>query len=392
MNKPTARRKYLGRLERNIFVLGWVSFFTDASTEMIYPLLPLFLSNVLGAPTTVIGLIEGVAESTASLLKVFSGWFSDRIGRRKELVLAGYGLSNVVKPMLSLATTWPHVFLIRFTDRLGKGVRTSPRDAIIADSAPAAVRGSSFGFHRAMDTAGAAAGPLTAFLLLPLLQGNYRHLFFLSLIPGAIAVALVAILVREKGPRDRIAAELPRLSLKPFNRQFKLFLLAVLFFTLGNSSDAFLILRAQNAGVTAALIPLLWLLFNMVYSLSSWPAGILSDRVGRRALIVSGYLIFALVYLGFALVQSAWQVWGLFVLYGLYYGATEGVQRAYAADLVPAHLRGTAYGIYHTATGLALFPASFVAGVLWQTVGVFAPFVYGASMALGACLIFITLL
>jgi len=376
-----SQQRWLG-LPPNVVALGLVSLFQDISSEMIYPLLPLFLANVLGADKAVIGLIEGIAESTASLLKVFSGWLSDRSGRRKAWAVGGYSLSALVKPAVALAQAWPFVLAVRFLDRVGKGVRTAPRDALLAASSPAESRGRSFGLHRAMDTTGAIIGPLLAFVLLPVFSGNYRPVFAVTLIPGLISVALLLFLVRERhvqvpaGERQGL-----RISLAPFDRQFRLFLLAVVVFTLGNSSDAFLLLRADAIGVPGVQIPLLWLVFNVVYALASTPAGVLSDRIGRRGVIVGGYAVFALVYLGFARASAAWHIWLLFAAYGLYYGLTEGVQRAYAADLAPDHLRGTAFGVYHTLTGLALFPASLVAGWLWQTIGVPAPFFYGAAMS-----------
>lgn len=386
------QRSWLG-LPRNVVALGLVSLFQDISSEMIYPLLPIFLANVLGADKAVIGLIEGIAESTASLLKVFSGWLSDRSGRRKAWTVGGYSLSALVKPAVSLAAAWPFVLAVRFLDRVGKGVRTAPRDALLAASTPAESRGRSFGLHRAMDTAGAVAGPLLAFALLPVFSGNYRPVFALTLMPGLISVSLLLFLVRERRveapPEERQGLQI---SLAPFDRQFRLFLLAVVVFTLGNSSDAFLLLRADAMGISSAQIPLLWLVFNVVYALASTPAGALSDRVGRRAVIIGGYAVFALVYLGFASAATAWHIWLLFAAYGLYYGLTEGVQRAYAADLVPAHLRGTAFGVYHTLTGLALFPASVVAGWLWQNVSVPAPFFYGAAMSGLAVAIFVVTL
>ncbi len=376
-------------LRRNVMVLGWVSFFSDVSSEMIYPLLPLFLANVLGAPVSAIGLIEGIAESTASLLKVVSGWLSDRLGRRKALATLGYVLSNLTKPLFAVTTAWPQVLAIRFTDRVGKGVRTSPRDVILADSVPAGERGGAFGLQRAMDTAGAVAGPLTAFAVLSGWPGDYRRVFLLALLPGIAAILLIALGVRDPAAAGKSAAALPRPSLAPFDRRFKLFLLAVTVFMLGNSSDAFLLLRAQNLGVPAEFVPILWGMFNIVYATTAWPAGRLSDRIGRKTLVVAGYLVFALVYAGFALASTAWHAWLLFAAYGIYYGTTDGVQRAFAADLAPPHLRGTAFGVFHTLTGLALFPASVIAGLLWQSLGVPAPFIYGAGMALVAVLVFI---
>ncbi len=378
------------RFSRNVLALGWVSLFQDISSEMIYPLLPLFLANTLGVDKAIIGLIEGVAESTASLLKVFSGWLSDRSGKRKTWAVAGYTLSALVKPVLALANHWPLVLLIRFLDRVGKGIRTAPRDALLAASASAETRGRSFGLHRTVDTTGAILGPLLAFTLLPLFDGNVRPIFALTLIPGLLSVALLIFLVREPPAAPaRVERTRVQLSPAPFDRPFRLFLLAVVVFTLGNSSDAFLLLRANATGIAEGQIPLLWLVFNIVYAATSIPAGELSDHIGRRRVIILGYLIFALVYLGFARASLAWHIWFLFAAYGLYYGFTDGVQRAYAADLVPAHLRGTAYGLYHTLTGLALLPASVMAGWLWQTFGVPAPFLYGMAMSGLAVIIFV---
>jgi MFS family permease len=388
---PLLPTEGFGRPRRvsNVVGLGLVSLFQDISSEMIYPLLPLFLANVLGASTVTIGLIEGIAESTASLLKVFSGWLSDRSGQRKGWAVAGYSLSALVKPAVALASGWPLVLVVRFLDRVGKGVRTAPRDALLAASATHASRGRAFGLHRSMDTAGAVVGPLLAYALLPRFAGNFRPVFALTLIPGLISVGLLIWLVRER-PVDQPVRQRtpPRPSLAPFGHEFRLFLLAVIVFTLGNSSNAFLLLRASASGVPSVQIPLLWLVFNVVYALVATPAGALSDRVSRRMVIVGGYVVFALVYIGFAWAAIAWHIWLLFAAYGVYSGLTDGVERAYAADLVPDHLRGTAFGVYHTLTGLALLPASVVAGLLWQSVGPAAPFVYGAAMSLAAIAIF----
>lgn len=393
----TQRRKIFG-LNPNIFFLGLISFLTDVSSEMIFTLLPLFLANVLGAATVIIGFIEGVAESTASLLRIFSGWLSDKLGRRKSLAFIGYGLSTLAKPFMYLATTWGVVLGIRFTDRLGKGLRTAPRDALVADSVSAMERGRGFGFHRAMDTAGAAIGLIGAvvvvFLLqrgaLELVRDTYQWLVLIGIVPAVLALFIFIFVHEPRRGRERqrnagFGTSQSSPSCQPaktgFDIRFKLFLGIVFLFTLGNSSDAFLILRAQNVGNCILYILLMLVLFNIVYAAVSTPAGILSDRLGRRRIIVLGWLIYAATYLGFALASVSWQIWFLFALYGVYYGLAEGVARAFVADLVPQERRGTAYGLFHGIVGITLLPASIIAGWLWQTVSPAAPFYFGACLA-----------
>ena len=370
----------------NVRALGVVSLLTDASSEMVYPLLPLFLTRTLGAGVAFVGLVEGVAETTASLLKLVSGWLSDRLGRRKAIVAWGYGLSSLTRPLLAMALSPGHVLGIRFLDRIGKGIRTSPRDALIADSTPVAARGAAFGFHRAMDHLGAVVGPVLAFLLLPLVAGSYRAIFWLASIPAVLCVVAVVTVVREvpaQGPPTR----LPLLTLRPYDRRFKGFLLIVALFTLGNSSDAFLLLRAREAGVADAAIPLLWAALHVVKSASAFLGGILADRVGRRSAIVAGWLVYAAVYAGFAGVATAGQAWGLFLVYGLYFGLTEGGERALVADLVPPETRASAYGVYHTAIGLAALPASLLTGWLWQVLGAPVAFTTGAALSAAAAIL-----
>jgi len=370
----------------NVRALGVVSLLTDASSEMVYPLLPLFLTRTLGAGVAFVGLVEGVAETTASLLKLVSGWLSDRLGRRKAIVVWGYGLSSLARPLLAMALSPGHVLGIRFLDRIGKGIRTSPRDALIADSTPVAARGAAFGFHRAMDHLGAVVGPVLAFLLLPLVAGSYRAIFWLASIPAVLCVVAVVTVVREvpaQGPPTR----LPLLTLRPYDRRFKGFLLIVALFTLGNSSDAFLLLRAREAGVADAAIPLLWAALHVVKSASAFLGGILADRVGRRSAIVAGWLVYAAVYAGFAGVATAGQAWGLFLVYGLYFGLTEGGERALVADLVPPETRASAYGVYHTAIGLAALPASLLTGWLWQVLGAPVAFTTGAALSAAAAIL-----
>jgi MFS family permease len=375
------------KIPKNIILLGLVSFLTDVSSDMIYPVLPIFLSDVLHSSKLFIGLIEGVAESTASILKVFSGWLSDRLGKRKFLVNLGYGLSSLGKPILSVVTAGWQVLLVRFMDRFGKGVRTSPRDAMIADSSLEGRRGLSFGFHRAMDSGGAVIGPLLAFLFLPLINRNYRMLFLIASIPAFLSVLLLILFVQEKRKVKEKISSLTKPKFSGFDRKFKIFVMGITIFTLGNSSDAFLFLRAKSLNIDVVYIPILWLVLNAVYALVSSPAGWFSDRVGRKNLILSGLFVYALVYLGFAFATRSYHVWLLFAVYGLYYGLANGTMRAHVADLVEEDKRATAYGIYHGAVGITALPASLIFGWLWQSVGVSFAFCFGSSMSLLAFLI-----
>ncbi len=391
-------------LPRNVWVVTITSFLTDISSEMVMNLLPLFLANVLGVKTNIIGLIEGVAETTASLLKVFSGWLSDVLGQRKWLTVGGYGLSTIAKPFLYFATTWVWVLAIRFTDRVGKGIRTAPRDALVADSVNEHQRGLAFGFHRAGDTAGAALGLIIAMGIvwgvqggsLVLTRSTFQTVVLVSIIPAILAVLVLAVGAKETARPISPNGKYPQLSLQGFDSRFKTFLLIVVLFTLGNSSDAFIILRAQERGLTVLEVMGMLITFNLVYTVISGPAGVLSDRIGRRRLIVGGWLTYSLIYLGLALSNTGGQVWLLFALYGIYYGTTEGAAKAMVADLVQPDQRGTAYGIYNAAIGLTAFPASLIAGVLWQGVGNWpgfgpsAPFFFGAGLSLVAvCLLII---
>lgn len=373
------------RLARNVVILGLVSLCNDASSEMIYPLLPLFLTTTLGASAEMLGLIEGIAESTAAVLKLFSGWLSDRLGRRKVLAVAGYSLSAATRPLIALATAGWQVLLVRFSDRVGKGVRTAPRDALIADSTEAAARGRAFGFHRAMDHAGAVVGPLLAMAVLALSAENYRLVFWLAVLPAAAGVAILILGAREIRPERAAAPPSFRLSL--FDRNFHTYMAVLLVFTLGNSSDAFLLLRARDLGVAPALIPLLWAFLHVVKTAFSTAGGALSDRIERKRVIALGWLLYALVYLGFGLAAASWQIWALFALYGLFYALTEGAEKALVADLVPAHLRGSAFGLYNLAIGLSALPASAIMGVLWYRFTPLAAFGFGGGLALLAALL-----
>ena len=374
---------------RNVFVAGLVSFFMDVSSEMIYPLVPLFLANILGINKSIIGLIEGIAESTASLLKVFSGWFSDRLGNRKWLMAVGYGISTLSRPIIALATGWHHVMGSRFMDRFGKGVRTAPRDAIIAESAEKTHLGRAFGFHRSMDTMGAVVGPAIAFFLLGIFSNNYRIVFWLSMIPGAIAVLLIILFITEKKKVPLPHAERPKLALKHFDWRFKFFLAIATLFAIGNSSDVFLILRAQQTGISTVMIPVVYLLFNLIYSLSAIPAGIAADRFGKKRVILLGFVLFAVLYYGFAIARDTAVIWVLFGFYGLFMGLTEGIQKAFLATIIPQDFKATAFGVYNTAVGLAMFPASLIGGWLWDKVSPSATFYFGSITASLSAVLFV---
>lgn len=391
MEAPKERTIFKG-VTRNVFLLGIVSLFNDVSSEMVYPLLAIFLREVLRASTAFIGVIEGIAETTASVLQVFAGWLSDRWKMRKPLLVFGYSLASFARPLLSLTQAPWQVLAIRFADRFGKGMRGAPRDAIIADSTPENFRGHAFGFHRMMDNLGAAIGPLLATSLVLWLGERYRLIFFLASIPALLSL-FALVFVKEKKPQREEGTPPVELTLRPFDHRFKVFLLIVILFTLGNSSDAFLLLRAKETGVHLSLIPLLWFTLDITRTVFSMPAGVVSDRVGRRYVIVLGWLIYALTYFGFALAGKAIYIWLLFILYGFYYALTEGVERAFVADLVPSQLRATAYGIYRFAIGVGAFPASVLFGFLWQwTKGPFLPFTLGASLALLASLLLLSLI
>jgi MFS family permease len=375
------------RLGRNVLALSAVSFFTDASSEMIYPLLPLFITTTLGASAVFVGAIEGAADSVSALLKLASGWLSDRTKRRKPLVVAGYTLASAVRPLVAIAQSATHVLLIRVTDRVGKGVRGAPRDALIADSVDPSLRGRAFGFHRAADHAGAVIGPLIAYALMSYAGVGVRAIFWLAAIPAALAVITLIFGVREATPpalsqRSSSASPAPSAPAAPLAPRFYAYLAVLLLFTLGNSTDAFLLLRATELGVGAALLPVLWAMLHFVKSVSSTPGGILSDRRGRKPVIVGGWMVYAVVYLMFGHATDAWQVWVLFAIYGVYFGLTEGVERALVADLVPAARRGAAFGWYNLAIGLGALPASVIFGAIYDRFGAPTAFTAGAAAAL----------
>jgi MFS family permease len=392
--EPESRLR-IRQLPRNIRAVSLTSFLMDISSEMVINILPLFLSNVLGVRTALIGVIEGTAEAVASILKVFSGWLSDRLGSRKWLAVLGYGLSALSKPFFYFAQSWGTVAGARWADRVGKGVRTAPRDALVADSIDEANRGLAFGFHRAADTAGAMLGLLIALGIVWMAQGNgidlgkrtFQIIVLVSIPPAILAVVALAWMARDV-PRTGDVGEPPRFAIRPLGRPFIVFLVIVGVFDLGNSSDAFLVLRAQERGLSVVGVLAMLATFNLIYALVSTPAGSWSDRIGRRKIIIGGWVAYAIIYFGFGFAQTAWQIWMLYAVYGLYYGLAYGTAKALVADLVPSHLRGTAYGTYNATLGILDFPASAIAGVLWQGLGSWhgfgpsAPFIFGGTLAL----------
>jgi MFS family permease len=394
MTQTKPQRPSVRNLPRNVWAVSLTSFFMDVSSEMVINLLPLFLSNVLSIKTNLIGVIEGVAEATASVLKLFSGWLSDKLRARKGLAVIGYGLSALSKPFFYIAASWEAIAAVRWVDRVGKGIRTSPRDALVADSIAPEQRGFAFGFHRAADTLGAMFGILIAILIVWLAQSNslllgestFRTIVLVSIIPAVLAVISLMLIAKEMPVTSQRAA--PKFAFKSLGKPYMIFIAIVGVFTLGNSSDAFLVLRAQDRGLDVLGVLGMLATFNLVYSLVSTPAGRLSDRIGRRKVIVAGWLIYAVIYLGFAIAQTAWQIWALYAIYGAFYGLAYSTANALIADLVPGELRGTAYGTYNAVIGLLAFPASVIAGVLWQGVGAWpgfgpsAPFVFGGVVAL----------
>ena len=380
---PELAPEYPKKLPRTVLALSLVSLLTDASSEIIYPLLPLFLTTTLGATAATLGVIEGAAETTASLLKLVSGWWSDRVGRRKPLVVAGYAIASIARPLIAIAQSAQQVLAIRVSDRVGKGIRSSPRDALLADAVAPSQRGRAYGLHRAADNFGAVIGPLIAFAMLRWTLISLRHLFMLAAVPALLALIALVFGVREE-PRPVAAsvsaARRPILG-GGLPRRFWGYLAVLLLFTLGNSSDAFILLRASQLGVSTALLPIIWAMLHVVKSATSTPSGALSDRVGRVPLIVAGWLIFAAVYLAFGRATQSWQAWALFAVYGTYFGLTEGVEKALVADLVPADKRGAGFGWYNLAIGLGALPASVIFGAVWDRWGAAAAFELGAGLS-----------
>jgi len=375
------------RISKNVIVLGLVSFFNDLASEMIYPIVPIFLTTVLGAPVALVGLIEGLAESTASILKVFSGWWSDKAHKRKIFATYGYVFSTLAKLIIGLAQGWPLVMGGRFIDRFGKGLRTSPRDALIAESSTPETIGKAFGFHRALDTAGAVCGPLVAVLFLSHWSSSLRPIFFIAFIPGVIGIGLLMLLVKE--PSVAAQSHPPQFRLSHLTQDYKMFLVVSAIFALGNSSDVFLILRAQSLGLSTTATVMTYVVFNLVYALLATSVGSWSDRIGPRRILAAGFFLFAGVYLFFGLNQSPLWIWGLFALYGVYMAFTEGISKVYITQIASPEVIATSFGAYQTIIGLCTFFASLFAGLLWSQVNPSAPFIFGAIMALVSGSIFV---
>jgi MFS family permease len=385
------KKKGFQDISRSVWILGCVSLLTDISSKMIDSILPLFLVSTLKANLLTVGYIEGIAESTASVLKIFSGALSDRIGKRKQLAVFGYGLSTFVKPLFAIATSSGWVLMARFGDRVGKGIRVAPRDAIVADVTNPANRGAAYGLRQSLDTIGAFTGPLLAIVLMSVSGQNYRFVFWIALIPGILAVVLLATGIQE--PKTPVTE--PRKNplswdaLKSLGQSYWWLVAVALVFNLGNFSDAFLLLQAKEIGISAELVPLSLVVMNLTYCLSAYPMGLMSDRIGKLRLLVGGFLLYALVYLGFAFANKNWQMWALLGLYGVYQGMTKGTLLALVADKVPANFRGTAFGMMNLATGLALLPASILAGILWQSFSPKATFITGSGFAVIALVLLI---
>jgi MFS family permease len=383
------------RISKTVIALGVVSLLNDAASEMILPLLPAFIVMLPGGGAALLGLMEGLAESVSAVLKLVSGWASDRSRRRGPWLLAGYGLAVVARPIMGLATGAWHVVGLRLADRVGKGIRTAPRDAMIASATEEKSRGLAYGFHRAMDHTGAVLGPLAALALLSLAGMEVRTVFLLAAVPGALVmVALAAALVARRKARASEDSRLPepvegkpRLSLAGLGTPMKVYLLAMLLFTLGNSSDVFLLLRAADAGVKLEHLPALWIVLHLAKIALSMGAGGLSDRVGRRKVILAGWLVYAVVYVLFGFASETWHIWALFTVYGLHHGLTEGAERALVADLVPERRRGTAFGTFHFAVAIGALPSSIAMGVLYQAVSPLVAFCTGAALACAACVV-----
>jgi len=367
----------------NIILLGITSLLTDISSEMVYPILPIFLVTTLGASPVILGLIEGVAESLASLLKVFSGYFSDKINKRKPFTIFGYTSSTLGKFFLYISSSWTTVLIGRVIDRFGKGIRTAPRDALIAENSKAGKRGAAFGLHRAMDSFGATIGVLIAYFLITRFSGSLRNIFLFSLIPAFLGV-LFLFLVKESKSEVKGASKKLQFRWNTLDKRLKLFLIFTFIFTLGNSSNQFLLLRAKNIGSTVPQVILFYLVYNIIYCIVSYPASRLSDKIGRKKVLVVGYFFYGLVYLLFAINNSLNMFWFLFGVYGLYIGFTEGAEKALVADIAPEELRATAIGLHATLVGIGLLPASLFAGILWKFLGPAAPFYFGGFMGIFA--------
>ena len=382
-------------LPRSVKLLGWTSLFTDAASEAIYPLLPIFVTRVLGGSAVSLGVIEGAADAMSSLLKIVAGRASDRIGRRKPFVIAGYSIASLVRPLISLATWWPHVFAVRLTDRVGKGLRGAPRDAMLGALAPEGQRGRVFGYHRAMDHGGAVIGPLAATGFLFAFPGEYRLLFALTIIPGALAVLMLAFVPEVGAGKVGAAGRSANVggagwggndgdSAGLKQPELRRFLIILALFTLGNSTDAFLLLRLADAGLAITYLPLAWAALHVVKSGLSTVGGGMSDRFGRRQMIIAGWTLYAVVYAGFAMSETLLPLLAWFLVYGVHFAMVEGSEKALIADLTPTHLQGTAFGWYNAVLGFGALAASLLFGALWETFSPATAFLTGAALALTA--------
>jgi len=383
------KKSFLKGITRNLIIVGFVSLFTDLSSQMVFPLIPLYLTSVLGAGAWVVGLVEGAAETTASLLKVFSGYWSDKIKCRKPFVVAGYGLSSITKPLFAFTYTWPLVLIVRVFERIGKGIRSAPRDAIIAESTAASVRGKAYGFHRAMDGIGSISGAFLALILLPVL--GFRDIFLVAFIPGILAVFIILLIKEKKRPKE-IKKEKKlsfKVSLKELPLNLKLFILVSTVFAFGHFGYAFLLLKAKNIGLADGTAIFLYLIFYIAYTLCTIPAGIFSDKIGRKPVLMIGYVLFAAITIGLLFTTHIYAILVVFVIYGIFYAMIDGVQRAFVADLAPPDLKATALGTFHTSIGLIALPGGFVAGMLWDVVSPEATFLFALALTLGSILLFI---
>jgi MFS family permease len=380
-------------LPQAVWILGFASLFTDVSSEMIHSVLPLFLVSTLNTSASIVGLIDGFAETLASVLKLFSGALSDHFGRRKPLLIAGYTLSALVKPLFAVAQNPAMVLLARSLDRTGKGIRAAPRDALVADVTDEHLRGAAYGLRQALDSVGAFVGPAVALVALSYTNNDYRFVFWLALIPGVLTILLLAIGIQEPNRHAESKDTRPRLnwqSIKDLGRPFWLVFAVAVIFTLGNSSDAFILLRAKELGVTPNFVPMALVVINVVYSATAYPAGKLSDHIGRKTILLVSFALYATVYAGFALAENSTQIWCLMALYGLYLGLSQGTLLALTADRVPQTLRGTAFGFINLSIGIGLLPASLMGGFLWDTVSSSATFWVGSAFALIAFLLLLT--
>jgi MFS family permease len=368
-------------ITRNIFIMGLVSLFTDLSSQMVFPLIPLFLTTVLGCGAYAVGIVEGAAETTASLLKVVSGYWSDKINKRKPFILFGYSMSTITKPLFALANIWTFVLFLRVIERIGKGIRTAPRDALIAESCDESVRGKAYGFHRAADGIGSTLGAVLALLLLP--KWGYRNIFLFALVPGIISVFIIFFIQEKNAPAKQETKEVSvKLSLKELPVNLRFFITVSSLFALGHFGYAFLLLRAKNIGLADNTAIFLYVIFYIVYSICAVPLGIVSDKVGRKAVLMGGYVLFGITSLGLLVTSSLYSILLFFIIYGISYAMIDGTQRAFVVDLAPQHLKGTALGVFHTAIGLVALPGGYIAGLLWDKVSPEATFGYGLILAI----------